>query len=344
MSLTFNFYGCHIEVTGDDAPLLEEIRRDYAYFLTGAPTPFLSYAGSEEWGEKRRFAVQVTRQAPDYAALPALPASLFTPRSVGYYAGQKSYVDYFGRGLALVDRAAGRCDLYSADFDCLREMAYYYILSTVGQYLDSQGLHRVHALGVTHRERAVLLLLPSGGGKSTLSLELLRRPGFTLLGEDTPLIDRRGRVLPFPLRLGVCAEQEVDIPETYLRTMQRMEFGPKKLIDLAYFQDRLSGPVEPGLLLVGQRNLGAVSEIVPLSPGKAFKALLKYMIVGLGIYQGLEFLLERGTGELASKGSVVLSRTRNAVRLLRRVPAYRFVLGRDRALNCCTLLDFLESR
>ena len=100
----------------------------------------------------------------------------------------------------------------------------------------------------------------------------------------------------------------------------------------------------PGLILVGQRNLGKVSEIVPLSRRAAYNALVKYMIVGLGVYQGLEFLLERGTSELLGKGRLVASRTRNARRLLRRAPAYRFILGRDRARNTQTLLTFVEQQ
>ena len=47
-------------------------------------------------------------------------------------------------------------------------------------------------------------MLPSGGGKSTLALRALRDEG-TLLSEDSPLLDRRGRLHPFPLRIGINA-------------------------------------------------------------------------------------------------------------------------------------------
>ncbi len=124
--------------------------------------------------------------------------------------------------------------------------------------------------------------------------------------------------------------------------MNRMEFDPKTLIDMDYFRDRLGGPVAPGLLLVGERNLGEVSEIVPLSRPRALKALTKYMVIGLGIYQGMEFLLERGAWEIVGKGGVLASRLYNALRLLARAPAYRFVLGRNPRRNYETLLDFVR--
>jgi hypothetical protein len=280
--------------------------------------------------------------APPYSELPPLPASVITPRNVCFQNTKTTYIDYFGRGLAVFDRKEKYCVIYGTNHDLVHEIAYLFILSTVGQYLDSRRLHRVHALGVSYRNRGILLLLPSGGGKSTMALELMRLPGFQLLGEDTPLIDPRGRIFPFPLRVGVHPKKDTGIPPQYLRTVDRMEFDPKTLIDIEYFKDRLSQAVEPGLILVGERNLGDVAEIVPLARRRAFKVMVKYVIIGLGVYQGLEFLLEKGLWELLGKGGVVASRFYNSLSLLARAPAYRFVLGRNIEKNCETLVKFIH--
>ena len=68
------------------------------------------------------------------------------------------------------------------------------------------------------------------------------------------------------------------------------------------------------------------------------------MIVGLGLYQGLEFLLERGSWEVFLKIGLLLTRFRNALRLLRRSECYRFVTGRDLELNAECLTNFLEEK
>jgi len=326
-----NFYGLAVTVDSANGDLEREVGRDFAYFRNAAPPP-------------NPLRLELHLRAPSFDALPALPAAFFTPRNVCFRDSQRTYIDYFGRALAVYDRGARHCVIESADYDLAHEIAYLLILSWVGQHLDASRLHRLHALGVSFEGRGILLALPSGGGKSTMALRLLDERGFELLGEDTPLIDRHGVIHPFPLRLGVRPESTPDVPPQFLRTMNRMEFDPKTLIDVEYFRDRIGTAVPPSCLLVGERNLGRVSSITPLSRRQGLAALLKYMIVGLGVYQGLELLLERGAWEILGKGGTVASRTYNAAQLLRRAPAYRFVLGRDLDLNYRTLLEFIGSR
>ena len=327
MKISFDFLGLVVEVEGADDGVVDEVRRDFSWFRCT--------------GDTADVRLVLEKRAPPFDGLPAIPAAFITPRNICFRQDGVSYLDYFGRGLAIHDRKANHCVLYAEGHDLLHEMAFLFILSTVGQHLDRRGIHRLHALGVSYQGDGVLLLLPSGGGKSTMALRLLGRPEFRLLGEDTPLIDRRGQILPFPLRMGVRPGQDTGIPAEYLRTMDRMEFDPKTLIDIEYFRDRIGGATAPRLLLVGQRNLGTVSEIVPLGHAGALRALVNNMVVGLGVYQGLEFLLERGAWELLGKTGVVTSRLRNALALLRRAESHRFVMGRDVERNVETLLAFL---
>jgi hypothetical protein len=48
--------------------------------------------------------------------------------------------------------------------------------------------------------------------------------------------------------------------------------------------------------------------------------------------------------DLLSKGTVVGSRLYNSVALLAHAPTYRFVLGRDKAKNTETLINFLSRK
>jgi hypothetical protein len=327
-SIYFDFYGLGVRVNSLSAELLEEVRRDFAYFSTD--------------GQKGGLELTLHLEAPSFESLPPAPAAFYTPRNVCFRDGKVSYIDYFGRALAIRSSNGETCEAYSLDPDLIHEIAYHFLLSSVGQYLDKKGLHRIHALGVSHQGRGILLVLPSGGGKSTMALTLMKVPGVLLLSEETPLIDRRGYVLPFPLRLGVHPDEVLDVPPQYTRIIERMEFDPKKVIDIEAFRDKLGERVKSEILLVGERNLGDVSRIVPCSMLRTFKTLVKNMIVGIGIYQGLEFLLDTSAWEILGKFGVVSSRTYNSLKLMWRAKAYRFILGRDREKNRRTLLDFLD--
>lgn len=320
-------------MTSPSGQLIDHVRRDYSHFQASE----VQGGGIE---------VEASLEAPDYASLPDIPAAFVTPRNVVYRHGNLSYLDYFGRGLAVRDRRTNRYRVCAADPDLLREIVYLLILSRAGRHFDSQGLHRLHALALSYRNRGVLLLLPSGGGKSSTALNLMGRPDLRILSEDSPLIDRNGDILPFHTPLGIKhGSPTPDIPERYLRRVRRMEFDPKTLVDLEYFQDHLeTARTPPWQLIVGRRQLGNSSRLEPISRWEAFKPLVTNLVVGIGLYQGLEFMLERSTSEVFSKGSLVASRLFNALQLLRRVECHRFSMGRDIRQNCDILEAFLQRK
>jgi hypothetical protein len=256
-----------------------------------------------------------------------------------YREGNTSYIDYFGRAMTIC--RGGEYRVYCADRDLAHEIAFLTILSHMGRHLDAKGLHRVHALGVEAGGKAVLILLPVAGGKTTLAVRLLAADGAKLLSEDSPLISRRGEVLPFPLRIGLRANDTLPgVPAQYCRTVQRMEFGPKTLVDIEYFRDKIASPCPAGAILLGQRWLSGPSRIQPDSRG-ALKAFVKNSVVGLGLYQGMEFVLERSGWEILGKVGTALRRLVASMAVIRRSQVYSFRMGPDVEQNAQVLRDFL---
>ena len=89
MKVCFDFYGLIIEANSSSAELLEEVRRDFAYFRFSA-------------GEGQ-VQVQMRLAPPPYAELPPLSATLITPRNICFRNKKSTYIDYFGQGLAVFD-------------------------------------------------------------------------------------------------------------------------------------------------------------------------------------------------------------------------------------------------
>jgi hypothetical protein len=225
----------------------------------------------------------------------------------------------------------------------VHEAAYHYLLSRIGEHLESAGFTRLHSLALSGAQGAVAVLLPSGGGKSTLALRALRAEGVRLLSEDSPLIDRRGRLHPFPLRIGVNATDADRLPGGSIRRLQRMEFHPKLALDLDAFADRIEpSPVPLRHLVIGRRSLGREADLERVGRLGAVGTLVREGVIGVGIYQGMEFILQRGMADVLGKAGVGLTRATCCAAGLARAQVWRATLGRDRERNWGVLSGLLR--
>ena len=324
----FDFFGFRVAVKGSNAEILEDVDRDFSYFSTGMA--------------KADVQLELVGDPGPRDLLPQIKATLHTPRNIVYRDGDVSYIDYFGCALTVCWAKEGRYRVFCLDRDLAHEIAFLTILSQVGESLDAMDLHRVHALGVEAGGRAVLILLPMAGGKTTLALKLLGLEGIKLLSEDSPVLSGNGLVLPFPLRIGVRVGCEPSgIPIKYLRTVNRMEFGPKTLIDIEYFRDKIAAPCPIGAILLGERWLAGKSSILPEQRRQAINAFIKNAVVGLGLYQGVEFVLERSGWEVLGKAGLAFSRLKASLGAIGRSQVFRFRMGPDAEESAEILATFL---
>ncbi len=331
MNAAIEVHGLRLRVEGNWPEVVEQIALDFAWFACDAPS------GPAD------AVIEVRRRAPDFAAFGDLTAAFVTPRNVVYQDGQRTIVDYFGRALSVLDRATGRLIVEGESEHLVHEAAYHFLLSRVGAHLDACGLPRLHALALAGSAGATAVLLPSGGGKSTLALRALGTVGVRLLSEDSPLIDRRGRLHPFPLRIGVNATDAASLPSDGVRRIERMEFHPKLALEVSAFADRIAAEPQPlRHLVVGRRSLGARPRLERLPRRAAVGTLVREAVVGVGLYQGMEFVLQRGTADVVGQLRPALTRAACCTAGLARARVWRLTLGRDHDENWNALLGLLR--
>jgi hypothetical protein len=329
-SVYFDVHGLSIAVSGDWPEILEALRLDFAWFHA-AP------GGSPD------VEVAIERRAPDFDVFGDVPASFVTPRNVVFQQDDRTIVDYFGRAVSVLDRGTGRLRVQGDDAALVHEAAYHYLVSRLGEYFDAVGKPRLHALGLVGREGAVAIMLPSGGGKSTLALRALREDGVKLLSEDSPLIDARGRLHPFPLRIGINATDAATLPEGQVRRIERMEFHPKYALELEAFAERIEAAPQPlRHLVVGRRTLGRNAKLEPLPRRSAFGTLFREAVVGVGLYQGMEFVLQRGARDVAGMAGIATTRSLHCLSGLARASTWRLTIGRDHERNWEALQPLLR--
>jgi hypothetical protein len=287
--------------------------------------------------------IVIEQARPDFDGLGDATASFVTPRNIVFQSGARTVVDYFGKAVSVLDRPTGVLTVTGEEAHLVHEAAYQYLLSRVGEHLDRVGLIRLHALALSGAAGAVAVMLPSGGGKSTLALRALQDDRTRILAEDTPLLDRHGIIHPFPLRIGINATDAERLPAGSVRRIERMEFHPKLALDLDAFRDRIDPSPRPlAHLVVGVRSLGRVASLEQLPRRTAVGPLLREAVIGVGVYQGMEFMLQRGMRDVAGKAGTAAMRARCCGAGLRRAQVWRLTLGRDHERNWDALRPLLR--
>jgi hypothetical protein len=328
--VALSIYGLRIELEGW-AEVLEAVRLDFAWFE------------EHEVREAADLRVAVEHKEPDFDGFGEITASFITPRNVVYQDGGRKLVDYFGRAVAISDPGTRNVLLQGTDLSITHEAVYQCIVSRVGEHVEKIGLPRLHGLALAGRQGGVVLMLPSGGGKTTLGLRALQDGDVKLLSEDSALLDRRGYLHPFPLRIGINATDAEKLPPGHARRIERMELHPKFALEIEAFRDRIEREPQPlRHIVIGRRSLGSSARLDPLPRRSAVPTLFREAVVGVGIYQGMEWLLQHGMRDVFGQIGPAVTRSRCCLAGLRRAKVWLFTVGRDHERNWSTLRQLLD--
>jgi hypothetical protein len=319
----FEFYGLSLRVSTDWDEVRRSLALDFAWFDPGHAAP-----GQPD------VEVRIERGPPALDSFGELPAAFVTPRNVVYQEPGRTIIEYFGRAVSILDRETGNLVVRGDDEGLVHEAAYQFILSRVGAHVDARGWTRLHGLGLSGPRGGTVVMLPSGGGKTTLGLRALRDDGIRVISEDTPLVDRQGMLHPFVLRIGINETDADRLGIEDARRLERMEFRPKLAIEVETFADRIEREPQPMAdLVIGRRTLGNEPRLEPMPRRAALGALLREGVVGVGVYQGMEFVLQHGMRDTVGKVGVAASRAACCAAALRRARVWSFTVGRDEERN-----------
>lgn len=332
VSACLDIHGIFVRLDSNCAAVIESLRRDFGYFEVKSPPPSIDLHWTLVCAPGRE---------------PPIGKILFFGRKFCIRgSGAARWIRYSDDALSIFDFGNGSGRIYCANEGRLHELAYLAILSRVGEALDLRGLHRVHALGFEWKKQGGLILLPSGGGKSTLALEFLRsHPSVGFISEDTPLICQYGILRAFPLRWSFRLETNLDgIPDQFLRPFNRRDYGPKMLLGIEFMRSRLREAVPLRWVFIGRRTGLAESTIKSAGSLTAAWSLLENMVVGHGVPQMAEYMLRFDWNSLRRLTGIALSRTRALGSALSKAESLIFKLGNSPKESAETLIRFIDNR
>ncbi len=331
----FDFYGTEVVIQSASSSLLTHLQRDFSYFL--APEK-----GHDSSSPRAEVEIKCFGAAFPDSCLPAIKTKNIQPRCVVYAKGDEKWVSYYhGRAMTFWNAATERAEVWSEDEALLHEITYLLVLSRVGELHDRKGIHRVHAAGLSIDGRGYLCLLPSGCGKTTLTWGALSNKFVDILSDDTPLITRQGKILAFPTRFSFCGNAPINVDERYIRSFNRAEHGPKFLVDIEAFGDRVVSSAVPTAVIVGTRKLKGKALIRQIPRHQALKDLFSCLVVGVGLPQLIEYFLRADALDIFRKAHIVASRILTCVALLVRAKTYVFELGPNVEENTAVFNEFL---
>ena len=326
-----DIHGFVVRVSAQEPAVRDGLRRDFAYFVSAGRT--------QEHALHLRLFSRPPERGKRWPGLPALT----TRDYAAFDQDGIRRVRYWDSAEAEFHPRLGELRISCADLPRLHELAYLALLSKAGEALDRRGLHRIHALGLEWKGAGALLLLPSGGGKSVLALELARATEAGIFSDDTPLLTQDGRMLAFPLRWGFQHSYPLEgIPGGFVRPLLRRRHGPKHLVDIDYFRGSLRAEAPVKWLFLGRR--GARPGIEPISRPAALWPLALNLVVGHGVAQMAEYMIGWSADDLARLASIARSRLALAATLLRHAGLCRFTLGPRADENARALTGFLRDR
>jgi len=296
--------------------------------------PWLQFDFAAFLQQRPSLGAQRIRWIPEARELPrGLPRRFLCRQFLVLGRSHERIVVYPGQGWAGY-RPGRDLDWYCTDleFGYLRLTMFIHCLLGLG--LERSGLPRVHGLALARPEQqaASLVLLPPGGGKSTLAHALiLGRSELKLLSEDTPIVDARGGLWSYPFRLGL--RKPTALPH--------QERQGKRLIPFP-------GPAPLGSFGCREVLVGAWTQAgphcEPLAPVGRFWPLFREAWLAYGVPQLLEMQLPLGVGQAAELGVRLWRRCRHCLYLARKCAWYRFWLGPDPERNADFLTSWLADR
>ncbi len=334
---SFDVYGLLFSVAGDWPEVVDSICRDFAWF----ETPTVHRAELD-------VRVQIRQGRPDLDVFGPVRAAQVTEQQVVYRLDGRTVIDHLGVVCSVIDRGGAELCVVGEDPHVARRIAYDFLLARAGDHLDRVGLPRVYGLGLGGPDGAVLIMLPRGGGKTTLALRALREPAITFFSEVSPLVDRRASMHPFPFPLWVRTNspEAESLPDEHLRRIGGAVTDPR-LFELDGFRARIARESQPlRHLVIGERSLGSDSRLEPASTGTALMPLLRVSVASFSMSDAIRFGARRAAAGRdaprnhqsgASGAALRVSplhrlavRTRSCSAALRGASVWRLTLGRDR--------------
>lgn len=332
----FNFYGFKVEIVTTNSQLKQKLKVDFHYFLVDKKLSEI----------KLQIKTDLTDNLKEL-----IPKNLIAVKqsinSVTYDEKNIRFNDYYGQAVTILNKKTNTCHIYAREIEFMHELVYLVVLSRQGKWHDFHGLHKIHAMGISKKDKNLVVMMPMKGGKTTLFTSFLSDPEIGLISDDTPMTNMRGEIKPFPIRFGVenkdmYQEMLNDIDEQYKSYLDRKQYGLKILVDLTYWKQRCGRVGTKNILIDAVRINSDQGYVKKIGSIAILRSLVKNMVVGIGLPMVIEYFLESTLKDKLIHSRILIYRSISAFMLAVKSKKYRVYLGQDLDKNKKIVMDLLN--
>jgi hypothetical protein len=326
-------YGFRVRIADPRGQVSNLLALDYAWFAS-AP------------GGDPDLEIVINGELPDTGRFTGARAVSVGPHGAVYRHNGLVITDVGGRAILEYEPERKRVAVGYSDEQIAHEALFTFLRKRINTHFDRLGFVRLHALAlVGPRGGATALMLPSGGGKTTLALQALETDGIKILSDDAPLIDRQGMVHPFPLRMGLTASDASAETRLRLRPIELTEARRKLAIEVETFEERIADRPEPlRHIVIGRRVLSDRASLREARRRDALGPLFRQSIVQANLSEGLRILQENGRSENLEKIKNLGGRALRCASFLKRARVWTLDMGSDHAANWAALSPLVDGR
>ena len=324
--------GLFIEINSKEEFLLSRLRTDFEFFIIE----------KYSHGPLLKIETELVDNIPKDIIPKNLKPIFQRNNSITYEENGVRYNDYYGSVVSIFEAKKNSALILGKECEKLYEILYLFILSRSGKFGDLKGSHRIHAFAFVKNFTGLICMQPTRGGKSTLLTELLLNQNIEIISDDTPLLNTKGELLPFPLRVSlesIPSELLLQQGDSYL--LKREFYKAKHSISMKAFNRPIAQKCNYYHFVEAHRSTYAYPYVKRMSSMRLFKSLFKHMVIGVGLPIIFEYFWESGSQDFIRKSVIFLRRLTLALRLSITHKGFELYLTTDTKKNAEALLELI---
>lgn len=232
---TFFIHGLSVLVDSEFSSVISRLELDLGFFLQSQKKTDLEIAIFRE----RRLR---PGRKPTFSGRGYVAYGWGLPRTVFYNDGACLRLDKYKDKM--------RAKIYCNNENRAYELSFLVLQSIVGEILEARGWTRLHALSFDHGGSTAAVLLPSGGGKSTLSYLMTQTKGWRVFSDELTFL-KDDQFHPFPWRMTLDEKSLSFVGEDRQRYPLFQRTGGKPKYLLPFQNESVAGSSKRGPIFWG---------------------------------------------------------------------------------------------